>query len=184
MRGILCCLLLLLSFNSFASSQLIYAAQKKQIELTEKDKAILQIGEISTARYIVGGILGTYPLGFGIGHGIQGRWSEQGQIFTWGELGSLGVVVAAVSGCLSTTEAWNCSSFEEALILTGAIGFIGLRLWEIVDVWATPPSHNSKFRVLKKYIDETKSPPLKASLDLVPIVNPKFGQGLGLKYVF
>ena len=184
-----------LSFEAFAGSELIYDAQKKNLELTEKDKSTLEIGEISTARYVTGGILGTYPIGFGVGHAIQNRWSDKGYIFTWGELGSLGAVVVGAVGCMNRVaedaadddddDEWSCSGLDTALIVGGAIGFIGFRIWEIVDVWAAPPSHNKKYKELKKYIETTEAKPvIKSSLDLVPIVNPRFGQGLGLKFVF
>jgi hypothetical protein len=177
-------LILIISCEAFSNSELIYEAQKKEIKLTDKDKAILEMGEISTARYITGGILGTYPFGLGIGHAIQGRWSEDGQIFTFGELASVGVVIGGALSCLykSGDEDWSCSSFEQTLIVLGALGFIGLRIWEIVDVWAVPPSHNSKFNKLKKYINESKQ--TKASLDLVPVFSPSMGQGVGFKYTF
>lgn len=47
-----------------------YDAQIKGIDLNEQDKKILEIGEITTARYVTGGILRTYPLGLAIGHAI------------------------------------------------------------------------------------------------------------------
>jgi len=180
---------LITSLSVFADSSLIYEAQKKDIQLTDKDKETLEIGEISTARYVTGGILGTYPLGLGIGHAIQGRWSEQGYIFTWGELGSLGAVVIGAVGCLDEDidgdENWKCSGFDRTLIVAGVIGFVGFRIWEVVDVWAAPPSHNKKFKKLKQYIEESKVKPMvKSSLDLVPVVSPKLGQGIGLRYVF
>lgn len=189
MRLLLPCILLILSITAFANSELIYEAKKKNIDLTEKDKTTLEIGEISTTRYIIGGVLGTYPIGLGIGHAVQGRWSEQGQIFTWGELGSLGLVVAGAVGCVDESadgdDDWTCSSLESALVLTGVIGFVGFRIWEIVDVWATPPSQNKKFHSLKKYIDGAKAAPqVKSSLDLVPVIAPRMGQGLGLKFTF
>lgn len=177
------------SFAVLADSELIYEAKKKNIELTKKDKTTLEIGEISTTRYIIGGVLGTYPLGLGIGHAVQGRWDEDGQIFTWGELGSIAVVIAGAIGCVNEKtdgdDDWSCSSLDQTLIVAGAIGFVGFRIWEIVDVWAAPPFQNNKYRSLKKYINETKTPPLtKSSLDLVPVISPRFGQGLGLKFTF
>ena len=189
MRFLLICVLLIVNFQAIASSELIYEAQKKEIQLTKKDKAILEIGEISTARYITGGVLGTYPLGLGIGHAVQGRWSEDGQVFTWGELGSLAVVVAGAVGCIDemgdNDDDWECSNLEESLIIVGALSFVGLRIWEIVDVWAVPPSHNSKYKSLKKYIQNAEAKPVtKSSLDLVPVINTRMGQGIGLKLTF
>ncbi len=187
MRFICLCLFLLVSYEAYCSSLLIYEAQKKNIELTEKDKETLEIGEISTTKYVVGGILGTYPIGFGLGHAVQGRWSEDGKIFTFGELGSLGVVVVGAIGCLTRAneDNWTCSGLDQGLIVAGAIGFLSFRIWEIVDVWAIPPSHNSRFKKLEKYINESKAEPeTKASLDLVPILSPGNGTGIGLKLLF
>ena len=183
MRLLLVSLFLVFSYQTLAS-ELIYEARKKNIELTDKDVAILETGEISTTRYIIGGVIGTYPIGLGLGHAIQGRWSEQGYIYTWGQLGSLAAIVLGAGSCIDGDN-WECTGAEQALITIGVISYVGLRLWEIVDVWAAPPSHNLKHRNLKKYIDEGKvEPKVKASLDLVPIINPRMGQGLGLNYVF
>ena len=49
------------------------------------------VTEISKSKYVTGGVLGTV-FGFGIGHGVQGRWSnDKGWIFTSAELVTLGV---------------------------------------------------------------------------------------------
>lgn len=175
---------------NLGAETLIYEAQKKGINLTEKDQEILEVGEISQTRYIIGGILGTYPIGLGIGHAVQGRWSQKGWIFTAGELGSIGVLLVGALGCVDD-EAENgfngkddCSDLNKALIVTGAIGFIGFRIWEAVDVWAAPPSHNKKVRELKDYINKSPSTQVKSSLNLVPVVNPKMGQGIGLTFIF
>jgi len=179
-------ILSLFSFSSFAESSLIYEAKKKEIKLTEQDEKILSIGEISTARYVTGGILGTYPLGFGVGHAVQGRWSEDGWKFTAGELGSLTLLVAGLIGCIDNAlSADNCSDVENTLAVTGFIGFIGFRIWEIVDVWAAPPSYNKKYKELKNYIEKTsEKKDVKTSLDLTPLYNPRMGQGLGLRFTF
>ena len=160
----------------------IYDAQRKGIQLTEKDKEVLEIGEISTGRYVAGGILGTYPIGFGIGHAIQGRWSEQGWIFTAGELGSVAMLLGGLSSCLKGDADDffdDCSGGENALITVGLIGFIGFRIWEIVDVWAVPPSHNKKHRELQEYINKAPEKTTKASLTLSPL-SAKLGQGAAL----
>jgi len=85
MRFLCSCLLLIISSGAFSSSELIYQAQNKNIQLTEKDKSTLGIGEILTA---------------------------------------------------------------QTLIVIGVFGFMGLRIWEIVDAWAVPLSHNSKYNEL------------------------------------
>ncbi len=179
-------ILCLLPFISWADSSLIYQARDKGLDLKEDDQKVLSIGEISTARYVVGGILGTYPVGFGIGHAVQGRWAEDGWVFTAGELGSLSLVVAGILGCVDQAfEGSNCSDFESAFIVTGAIGFLGFRIWEIVDVWSKPPIYNNKYQELKKYIETSPSKKaVRSSLDLRPLVHSKFGNGLVLSFNF
>ena len=184
--------IILLSFISLnlCAETLIYEADKKGIKLTEKDKEALEIGEISNARYIIGGVLGTYPIGLGLGHAVQGRWSEKGWIFTTGELASVGVVIIGAAGCLNN-EADNgfngksdCSDFNSFLVISGIIGYVGFRIWEAVDVWVAPIGHNKKVRELKNYINKEPMPTVKSSLNLVPLMSPSMGQGVGLKYIF
>lgn len=179
-------ILVFLSLNAFADSTLIYDAEKKGINLTDNDKKVLEVGEISTARYVTGGILGTYPIGFGVGHAIQGRWTQGGWIFTAGELGSLAAVVGGIAGCVDNTfRNDHCSGLESTLIVTGIIGFVGFRIWEIVDVWAAPPGMNKKYNELKNYIEkEPAKPEPKTSLDLVPIMKQGFGNGVALRLNF
>lgn len=186
-------LLIFLFINSsvMANSTITYEAYKKGIKLSEDDKETLEIGEISTTRYVVGGVLGTYPLGLGIGHAIQGRWSQKGWIFTTGELVSATVAVVGALGCVGNeiengiNHKDDCSSANETLVAVGIIGYIGFRIWEIVDVWATPLSHNKKVKELQDYIEKTPAKPVKSSLYLSPIYNrQQNGSGLGLTYTF
>jgi hypothetical protein len=187
---VLMILLSLFSLRVIADSTLIYEAQKKGLSLTEKDKVTLETGEISDTRYIIGGVLGTYPIGLGIGHAIQGRWSEKGWIFTSGELGSAAVFMIGALGCINNeldkglNGKDDCHGINEAMIVTGVVGYIGFRIWEIVDVWSAPPAHNRKVRELKEYINKSPAKEVKTSLHLVPIMNQKTGNGLGLTLIF
>jgi len=186
----LCVFMFFSSVNSFAGTGLIYDAQKKGINLSEKDKEVLDIGEISTTRYVIGGVLGTYPLGLGLGHAVQGRWSDQGWIFTAGELGSLAVLVTGISGCIDKeinnglNGKDDCTGFNEAMIITGMLGFVGFRIWEIVDVWAGVPQQNRKYNELKDYINKSTIKEEKTSLYLTPLYHREMGQGLGLTLRF
>ncbi len=176
----------LLPLFTWADSSLIYQARDKGINLKQEEEKILSIGEISTPRYVIGGILGTYPIGLGIGHAIQGRWSEDGWIFTAGELGSASVLFFGLLGCVDQVfKRDNCSDVENAMIVTGLIGFVGFRIWEIVDVWAKPPAYNHKYRDLKKYIEtyQTKKD-VRSSLDIKPLLNSRQGHGLMLSFNF
>ncbi len=179
-----------ISLHLWADTSSIYEADKKGISLTEQDKRLLEIGEISDTRYIVGGILGTYPIGLGIGHAVQGRWSDKGWIFTAGELGTATVFMIGALGCISNelnnglNGKDDCTGLSEAMVVTGIVGYIGFRIWEIVDVWSVPPSHNRKVRELQQYIQKTPAKEVKTSLHLVPLYNSQMGQGLGLRLIF
>lgn len=144
--------------------------------LSDEDRKILSNGEISTTAYVVGGIIGTYPVGFGVGHAIQGRYTDKGWIFTVGELGSLVVAYAGAGDCFSSMIAGDkCNG---GLLFLGAAGFVGFRIWEIVDLWAAPPEINRRYRELKQRfgINNSLSPYLASSRDGTPIL------GLGLRF--
>lgn len=121
---------------------------------------------VETGRYITGGVLAS-AVGFGIGHGIQGRYAEKGWIFTATEAAGVAMVVAGVASCDDERQAdgskkWKCDN--DGLILAGFGVWIGFHVWEIVDAWtgATPVDSN-----VKAFI----------------IPNPK-SPGLGLAYSF
>jgi hypothetical protein len=93
--------------------------------------------------YIAGGIVGTV-VGFGIGHGIQGRWSDGGWIFTVGDTAALGTYIAGLVIIVSDTNVDGSGPFVftdgapghgVALAVIGAIAYLGIHIWEIVDIW-------------------------------------------------
>ncbi len=98
---------------------------------------------VSTGKYITGGILGTV-VGFGIGHGVQGRYKNKGLIFTIAEAVGLGVVTIGLGQCANNLDVdgkrtWDCTP-QAGQILAGYAVAVGFHIWEIVDVWtgATP----------------------------------------------
>lgn len=117
--------------------------------LSERDRMILERGEISQTRYVIGGILATYPLGLGIGHAVQGRYTEKGWIFTVGELASLAVLMAGFGDCVDNWSSNKECNGSGGLVFAGVFGFVGFRIWEAVDAWAAPPEHNRRYRELK-----------------------------------
>lgn len=144
--------------------------------LSEEDRRILQNGEISNPAYVIGGIIGTYPIGLGIGHAIQGRYSDKGWIFTVGELGSAAVAMAGLGDCVSD---WSDSRrrCEGGLIVLGFVGYLGFRIWEIIDVWAAPPEINRRYRELK-----ARTQP---AVSWKPLITPtKDGGMLGIAMTF
>lgn len=121
--------------------------------LSDEDRKILRDGEISPTAHIVGGVLATYPIGLGIGHAVQGRYTEKGWIFTVGELASMSVMIAGLGDCVesysysSGTRSYSCGS--GGMLLLGALSYIGFRIWESIDAWVGPFEINRRHRRLK-----------------------------------
>jgi hypothetical protein len=167
-----------------------YYAQQPvvQLQLTGEQADLLAQGEISIGRYITGGIL-AYGVGFGVGHAVQGRWSDQGWIFTVGESASM---IAILYGL---TQVGHRHGFDEDpyqdnqrdrrgrnYALAGIVGLVGFRIWEVVDAWAAPPFHNRKVRALKRQLG--LAPPVYGFY-LAPPQNPSASGGVaGLSVSF
>jgi len=129
--------------------------------LTEAERKILERGEYDRGEIIGGGLAGSI-LGLGTGHFIQGRYKEKGWIFTAGELGSFGAMLAGMGICSAAyadddEDEWFPDSFEcvTGVAIAGLVSWSAFRVWETVDVWAHPAIHNKKVRRLK---DETGAP--------------------------
>ncbi len=94
-----------------------------------------------SALQVVGGGVFSVFLGFGSGHAIQGRFYESGWKFAAGEgaaLGSMlvgGLLLAEDSGVVGGT-----------MLIGGGVGFVALRIWEIVHGLTGPSTHNSRYR--------------------------------------
>ncbi len=130
------------------------SAIAKGESLTAEDQRILDRGEMSNGRYVISGIIGFYP-GFGIGHAIQGRYSERGYIFTIGEVGSVFLMSIGLADCLTSAYPYNGSySCHSGLVTAGAVGFFGFKIWELIDVWAVPLEQNERYRQLKKRLGD------------------------------
>ncbi|MBC7371227.1 MAG: hypothetical protein H7326_06665 [Bdellovibrionaceae bacterium] len=92
---------------------------------------------VPTGKYITGGILAS-TVGFGIGHGIQGRYAEKGWIFTAAEAGGLAVALVGASSCKDETDIYGTKTTKcsnGALAAVGLGVMIGFHVWEIVDAW-------------------------------------------------
>ena len=152
-------ILLVLSSPLLANDFLIDMAHEKGIELSPQDMEVLDNGELSTGRYLVGGILGTYPIGLGVGHAIQGRWVSKGWIFTAGELITGTLLMTTSLDCLSETflrsdqnEGDQVQCDAAPLITLSAYGYLALRVWEIVDLWRGGHLQQRRYQRLKKKI--------------------------------
>lgn len=192
MKKILC-FITLASFGASASSpSLTELAHQKNVILTKREARVARIGEISEGRQVSGGILGTYPLGFGMGHAIQGRWQDDGKFFTYTELGALGLMAASgpCVGKIFSNADNDCGGLQEVLLLSGLISFVGLRVWEIVDVWKAPGKQNRRYKHLKDRLEALPDAPSESkaepdlSLNIIPIMGPLKSAGLGVLVKF
>jgi hypothetical protein len=179
---------ILISSHSFSRTPLIEEAANIGINLSTKDKRLLEIGRIEQIPYIAGGILGTIP-GFGIGHAIQGRWKDKGWIFTAGEAGGVGLMMAAGMSCMSGHsdmmsggEEKACSSGNRAFAASGMLIYLGFKVWEIIDVWTAPPQHNIQYESIEERIKDHKALSVN-SYAILPMVK-KESHGLEIKINF
>lgn len=147
--------------------------KKQDTALTAEEHEILDRGEVSTTAYVVGGVLGTWPLGFGIGHAIQGRYIEKGWIFTLGEVGSGLIFISGLASCINQNLYSGCTN--NGVITAGLVGFIGFRVWEIIDLWVGPPLINRRYHALQE----------QKGLAFVPMIAPtKDGLLAGFEFRF
>ena len=150
--------------------------------LTPEERKILANGEISDGAYIGGGAAGTL-IGFGIGHAIQGRYGDKGWIFTLGEFGSIGLLGFALVECAFGSPNGPCTGAAASTATLATLGFAFFRIWEIVDVWITPPSINRDYQFLKDRVQTSRndeSPPI--SMGVIPLASG--GLEFGLQYHF
>ena len=129
---------------------------------------------ISQGRYIVGGVAGIFP-GFGIGHAIQGRYSDRGWIFTTGSvLIPVSFYMTIFFGTASGYQPDNKFLLSATYASLGLIFIgMGIKIWEMVDVWLLP----SHYKITKKSPVQIK--PL-AFYDS----NKQFHYGLSFNYQF
>lgn len=118
-----------------------YYPQPQYHLLTEEERELIADGEIEPPQHIIGGLAGTFA-GLGIGHAIQGRWSDKGWIFTVGEVAAFSLILVSLGDCGFEDD---CDDEVEGAWF-GLVAFIGLHVWEVFDVWLGPPAHNRRVR--------------------------------------
>lgn len=112
--------------------------------LTADEQELLAEGEISTGQ-VVGGFALSAWMGLGLGQAVQGRWSDTGWIFTVGEPATITVAMVTLLGC----SVEGCTRGQEAIGIASIFGYVGLRVWSLVDVVTGPSEHNRRLRNLK-----------------------------------
>lgn len=126
MRKLLVTTILLFSTSAFAQLR--------------KGPTVQESTGMHPVQYVGGGVVGTF-IGFGLGHVLQGRWLERGWIFTVAEP-PLAVLGAAA---LLSNSAHTGKSGNNGLAIFGA-AFVGMRIWEAVDLWYTPYANSQRAR--------------------------------------
>lgn len=155
--------------------------------LSPDDIQIYQYGRIGTGSHVAGGLLGTF-VGLGLGHIVYGKYTSKGFIFTIGEIGSIAIAYAGavngITGCLEGSSS-KCGN-GLGLYILGALAFTGFRIWEIVDVWTLPGSHNSRYDALKRKVEGGDEE--AGRFTLMPMIaanepkSPGFGLQLGIRF--
>ena len=128
-----------------------YHPGPRRVVLSSDEADLLERGEVGNAAWIGGGLAAMF-IGFGVGQAIQGRWGEQGWIFTLGEPVAVTVMtVGAVEVLADCTDRCAHTSDRGAWMLVGGLlGFVGLRAWETLDAFVTPPADNLRLRELRQ----------------------------------
>ncbi len=150
--------------------------------LSFEEQRILRDGEISPGQVFGGGVLAVF-FGFGTGQAVQGRWSSTGWKFALAEVAGFTAIIIGATSSISHSGRRNTNSSGQALMIGGLVTFGVSRLWEIVDAFATPGQHNSRYRQVqwKAYGNQPYAP--QYSLFVTP--NNDTGGGIaGLKMSF
>jgi hypothetical protein len=134
-----------------------YPAQPvMQAQLTVDEQWLLERGFISQGEHIGGGLAAMF-IGFGVGQAIQGRWGDKGWIFTVGEAASIVGLFYGVSKAFSCDGYYSNDTYYDdcngdegmGIFFVSLLAFSVFRVWETVDAFAAPPSHNRKVRMLR-----------------------------------
>ena len=154
-----------------------YQPGPRRVVLSSDEADLLERGEVGDAAWIGGG-LAAMLIGFGVGQAIQGRWGEQGWVFTLGEPVAVTVMtVGAVEVFTDCTDRCTQTNDRGAWMLVGGLlGFIGLRAWETLDAFVTPPADNVRLRELRQRLG---LPPTQAAYRLAPYLAPARGSAGG-----
>ena len=139
-------ILLVLTSNQALASE---GESGKLTPLSKHDRRILDRGIIPQGRYIAGGIVGS-TVGFGIGHAIEGRYRDQGWIFTAGEGASVTAIFVAILACFGDPPPGQTCTPPVALAWGGLIGLVGFHIWETIDVWVGPTADTRRYHELRK----------------------------------
>jgi hypothetical protein len=124
-------------------------AQPMQVQLTLDDQYLLERGYISDGQHIGGTLVAAF-FGFGIGHAIQGRFTERGYLFAIGDAVTGLIFMNGVVKLFTCFEGCSDARVDNAVnwMLVGLLSTTVVRTWEVVDAATGPATHNRKLRAL------------------------------------
>jgi hypothetical protein len=116
------------------------------------DRELLASGEIP---HVGGAMVADAFVGFGLGQAIEGRWSETGWIFTFGETIATAVFFDGLAQTICTGPSPRCGNNSNAngLALGGALALTVLRVWGFIDTSVVPLRHNARLRELRARLE-------------------------------
>jgi hypothetical protein len=157
--------------------------------LTPEEHDILDRGEITDKEATYGKVSGTL-VGFGTGQMFQKRYMSTGLILTVTEASATALTIFGFSTCQEGGFGGQTPSSKRCSIgagIVGIAGLVGLKTWEIIDVWTAQATQNNQYHFLKTHVvdDKKASAP---SLGLIPAVdqasNSIDGAGAALQFRF
>lgn len=154
--------------------------------LTNEERRLLLHGEITGGEVVGGAILSGW-IGFGLGHAVQGRWSETGWKFAAGESLAIGAVIVGAFTLIEAENRYGHNSNSEsssgtALLVGGMVGFSILRIWEFIDVIVGPASYNDRVRAARYKAYGGNPYPTGYSLYVVPTSNGGGVAGVSFRF--
>jgi hypothetical protein len=141
--------------------------------LTPEDHEVLARGEITDRESDYGKVFGTL-VGFGTGQMFEKRYMNTGLILTLTEASATALIAFGFSTCneggFNNTPGTSKRCSVGAAVV-GIVGMVGLKTWEIIDVWTAQSTQNSQYHFLKTHMVDDKKASGTPSLELIPAID-------------
>jgi hypothetical protein len=141
--------------------------------LTPEDREVLARGMITDKEATYGEVFGTV-VGFGTGQMFQKRYMTTGLILTVGEASTVALMGFGFSTCSEGGFGGSTPSKKRCSVGAGVVGiagFVGLKIWEIIDVWTGPEIQNNQYHFLKTHMVEDKKASIAPTFSIIPAVD-------------
>lgn len=132
----------------------IYSLESESPIGVAKSQYSIDTANQNTTINTIGAFTGTL-FGFGLGHAIQGRYSNNGWKWTLGEIGGIAAMAVAHNEyCTSKAlpDGNYESNCENALPGFSILAFLGFRVWQSVDLWSnlSGSEYKTSYQILIK----------------------------------